>query len=79
MFFLSSVANVVYFKGDTMESLKGGFKTTFKLKTLLLFVILISPAIVFFPFGDESGMMMTYTEESIVIFLIVLIVLNAFY
>jgi hypothetical protein len=79
MFFLTSVANVIYFKGDTMESLKGGFKTTFKLKTLLLLVILIGAATAFIPFGDESRKAIAYFEESIDIILKPLIFLMAFY
>jgi hypothetical protein len=79
MFFLALVANVIYFKGDTIKTLINGFKTTFKLKTLLLFVILIGAAGTFIPATNESRMVIAYCEKVIDIFIRLFIFLMAFY
>jgi hypothetical protein len=79
MLFLASIANIIYFKGDTIESLKGGFKTTFKLKTLLLLFILISASDAFISFAKENQMIIAYCVLAINILLTLFLFLMAFY
>lgn len=64
VFFTISIASTIYFRADAFESIKNGFKTTVKLKVLLLITLLVS-AIGFVQFSEEYQQIIYYFEKGI--------------
>lgn len=78
VFVVSSLATAIYFRGDTLESLKNGIKITLKSIYLIIFLLLIAGAeVAIFKFLKDN-VIVAFTDSLINLLITPLILLLAF-